>query len=240
MRLKTLKRKFKPRRRILIFLIPLALVVLGVTMIFSINTYIKNLTRERIVSSADAENINSIYFDDADCIVILGCGVKANNKPSDMLADRLKVGISLYKNGVAPKIIMTGDHGRENYDEVNVMKQYAIENGVPSEDVFMDHAGFSTYESIYRLKEIFEAKKVIIVTQEYHLYRALYLADRFNIEALGVSADLQSYIGQDFRDFREVLARNKDFLMAILKPKPTFLGEAIPVQNGNGDITNDK
>ncbi len=211
------------------------LFAIGFTAAFSINAYVKHHGRSRIITDEEA-----IELTDIDCIIVLGCGVKPDNSPTDMLQDRLKVGISLYKNCVAPKLIMSGDHGREHYDEVNVMKQYAIDSGVPSEDIFMDHAGFSTYESIYRAKEIFEVKKAIIVTQEYHLYRALYLAKKFNIEAYGVSADLQSYSAQGKRDFREILARNKDFLTSIFRPKPTYLGEAIPVQNGNGDITNDK
>ena len=134
---------------------------------------------------------------------------------------------------------MSGDHGQESYDEENAMKQYAIKNNVPSEDVFMDHAGFSTYESIYRAKEIFKADKIVIVTQEYHLYRALYIAEKLGIEAYGVASDLHKYGGQNARDVREVLARCKDFATSIVKPKPTYLGEEIPI-DGNGNGTNDK
>lgn len=133
---------------------------------------------------------------------------------------------------------MSGDHGRNNYDEVNVMKQYAIDQGVPSSDIFMDHAGFSTYDSIYRAKEIFNADKVIIVTQEYHLYRALYIANKLGLEAYGVRANPKQYSVQLFRELREILARNKDFIKTIYKPKPTYLGEVIPV-SGDGNITND-
>ena len=118
------------------------------------------------------------------------------------------------------------------------MKAYAVAHGVPSEDVFMDHAGFSTYETVYRAKEIFGAKRVIIVTQEYHLYRALYIAERFGIEAYGVASDYHTYGGQTQRDLREVLARCKDFFASIFKPEPTYLGEKIPI-DGNGDVTND-
>ena len=102
----------------------------------------------------------------------------------------------------------------------------------------MDHAGFSTYESIYRAKEIFKAKKIIIVSQEYHLYRALYIANALGIEAVGVSATKRDYGGQLIRDIREVLARAKDFGKCIIKPEPTYLGEEIPV-SGDGNITND-
>ena len=119
------------------------------------------------------------------------------------------------------------------------MNQVAIDAGIPSSDVVMDHAGFSTYESIYRAKEIFGAEKVIIVTQEYHLYRALYIAEKLGLEAYGVDADYHSYRGQITRDVREILARCKDFASIIFKPEPTYLGEKIPI-SGNGDLTNDK
>ncbi len=119
------------------------------------------------------------------------------------------------------------------------MKQVAIDNGIPSADIFMDHAGFSTYDSIYRAKEIFQAQKVIIVTQKYHLYRALYIANQLGLKAYGVAADTRSYAGQSYRELREILARDKDFVKSIFKVKPTYLGEAIPV-SGNGDVTNDK
>ena len=156
-----------------------------------------------------------------------------------MLEDRLLQGIELYNNNVSTKIIMSGDHGREEYDEVNIMKEFAIEKGVPSENIFMDHAGFSTYESIYRAKEIFEADKIVIVTQKYHLYRALHIANSLGIEAYGVGADPRQYVGAMYREIREILARNKDFVKCLFKPEPTYLGETIPV-SGNGNATNDK
>ena len=156
-----------------------------------------------------------------------------------MLSDRLTVGVQLYDSGAAPKLLMSGDHGQTDYDEVNAMKQFAIDRNIPSEDIFMDHAGFSTYESMYRAAEIFKAKKVIIVTQEYHLYRAVYIAEQLGLEAYGVSSDLQGYLNQSMYDFREVLARDKDFVQTIFMPEPTYLGEAVPIY-GSGDDTNDK
>ncbi len=173
-----------------------------------------------------------------DCVLVLGCGVWGD-RPSHMLEDRLLVGIELCKNGASEKLLMSGDHGRDEYDEVNVMKKFATDRGLDSEDVFMDHAGFSTYESMYRARDIFKAKKVLIVTQEYHLYRAIFVARRLGLDAYGVTSDLRDYGGQIFRDIREILARNKDFVYTIVQPEPTYLGEAIPVQ-GNGDKTNDK
>lgn len=173
-----------------------------------------------------------------DCVLVLGCGVWGD-KPSHMLEDRLLVGIELCKNGASEKLLMSGDHGRDEYDEVNVMKTFATDRGLDSEDVFMDHAGFSTYESMYRARDIFKAEKVLIVTQEYHLYRAIYVARRLGLDAYGVTSDLRDYGGQIFRDIREILARNKDLIYTIVQPEPTYLGEAIPVW-GNGNETNDK
>lgn len=209
------------------------LIVVLLIGILGINLYVKLSVKKQIIEKEKYSELKDI-----DCILILGCGIWGS-MPSPMLEDRLLEGISLYKNNLSNKIIMSGDHGSEDYDEVNVMKKYAIEKGVNSEDIFMDHAGFSTYESIYRAKEVFNVKKIIIVTQKYHLYRALYIAGKLGIEAYGVGADPRQYVGATYREIREILARNKDFVKCILKPKPTYLGDIIAV-NGNGDITNDK
>ena len=119
------------------------------------------------------------------------------------------------------------------------MKDYTINKGIPSEDLFMDHAGFSTYDSIYRAKYIFGVKKMIIATQKYHLYRALYIANQLGIEAYGVSANPREYAGQLSRDVREYLARNKEYVKCIFKPQSKYLGEMIPI-SGDGNVTNDK
>ena len=176
---------------------------------------------------------------DVDCILVLGCYVHDDGTPSHMLEDRLKRGVELHRLGAAEKLLMSGDHGRSNYDEVAAMKLYAVKSGIASEQVFMDHAGFSTYESMYRAKEIFQAEKVIIVTQKYHLYRAVHNARRLGIDAYGVAADYREYSGQFVRDVREVLARVKDFAVCLYKPEPTYLGDAIPIF-GDGNITNDE
>ena len=209
------------------------LIVVGVCLVLFINFYVVFSTKKQIISFSEIKN-NSDY----DCIIVLGAGIWGD-KPSPMLQDRLDEAIKLYEIGVAPKIIMSGDHGRTSYDEVNIMKDYAINKGIPSEDIFMDHAGFSTYESIYRAKEIFEVKKPVVVTQKYHLYRALHISNSLDLNAVGVNADPRLYSGQLYREFREILARNKDFVQALLKLKPTYLGETIPV-SGDGNITNDK
>ena len=221
------------KRRIKRFFIILILAaVLLATAVFVPNFIVIKKTESNIVTLEEAAELS-----DVDCAVILGAGVR-EGKPTPMLRDRLLVGIDLYKSGAVKKLIMSGDHGSTDYDEVNIMKSFAVDRGVPDEDIFMDHAGFSTYETIYRAKEIFEADSVILVSQKYHLYRALYIAEKLGIKSVGVSADLDTYRGQTKRDLREILARDKDFFKCIFKPKPTYLGDKIPV-SGNGNLTND-
>ena len=205
----------------------------GITALCGINAHVKAVGKAQLVTPE-----NAALLEEVDCILVLGCFVREDGTPSAMLNDRLRRGVELYKSGASPKLLMSGDHGQTEYNEVQAMKRYAIDNGVPSEDVFMDHAGFSTYESIYRARDVFGAKKVLIVTQEYHLYRALYIAKSLGLEAYGVASDYQTYSGQTNRDVREVLARVKDFGTSVFKPKPTYLGECISL-SGNGDVTND-
>ena len=208
------------------------ILILFITIIV-INTYVKDSAKDRIISSDEAIGLN------ADCIIVLGAGVRADGTPSPMLKDRLLQGIALYDMGASDRLLMSGDNTKKGYDEVNTMKQYAIDKGIVSEDIFMDHAGISTYDSIYRAKEIFQAEKIIIVTQKYHLYRALYISDSLGVDAYGVSADPTIYAGQELREIREIIARAKDFVKCIIKPPASILGEAIPV-SGDGNITNDK
>ena len=218
--------------RILIALVALAFFA-GATVL-AINAHVVSSTRSAILTPEEAAAKENI-----DCILVLGCRVYEDGSLSHMLQDRLRRGVELHDAGAAPKLLMSGDHGQKDYDEVNAMKRFAIEKGVPSEDVFMDHAGFSTYESLYRAKEIFGVEKVIIVTQEYHLHRALFIAQQLGLEAYGVASDYRSYAGQILREIREILARNKDFVNTLFWPEPTWLGEFVPI-DGHGDITNDQ
>lgn len=215
------------------FIILIIICIIMVFLILGINFFVVLNSMNRIVIIDELKN-----EEDIDAILILGAGVK-NNYPSNMLEDRLLEGINLYNENISNKIIMSGDHGKTDYDEVNIMKSFAIKKGVPSEDIFMDHAGFSTYESIYRAKEIFGAKKIVIVTQKYHLYRAIYIAKSLGLEVYGVASDPRTYVFQEYRELREIFARDKDFFTSIIKPKPTYLGEKISLE-GSGDITNDK
>lgn len=202
-------------------------------VVFGLNAYVRGSVSDRILSVEEASQLSDI-----DCVLVLGCGVHGD-VPSHMLEDRLLKALEVYETGVTEKMLMTGDHGRENYDEVNVMKTFAMDRGVDDSDVFMDHAGFSTYDSMYRADYIFGCKKVIIVTQKYHLYRALYIANKLGIDAYGVNSDQRIYGKYIYREAREILARDKDFFKCIAKSEPMYLGEEIPI-SGDGKLTNDK
>lgn len=210
-----------------------AAVILAIAAPFAVNFAVTAYGKSRLLLEADAAKLENV-----DCILVLGAKVSGNSL-SAILKDRVTTGIGLFESGVSPRMLLSGDHGQDDYDEVNAMKTFAVAAGVPSEAVFMDHAGFSTYESLYRARDVFGAKKVVIVTQEYHLYRALYIAKQLGIEAYGVSSDLRKYVNEQAYLVREVLARNKDFLLCIFKPKPTYLGQAVPL-SGSGDVTNDQ
>ena len=212
----------------------LVLALFACVFLLGLNATVKAAAGERILSTQEAAQLENV-----DCILVLGCGVWEDGTPSHMLEDRLKMSLELYDLGVSDRLLMTGDHGRENYDEVDAMKTYAVNAGIDSSLVFMDHAGFSTYESMYRAREIFQAKKIVIVTQQYHLYRAVYIARQLGMDAYGVAADYRSYSGQTYRDIREILARVKDVGTCILLPEPTYLGEVIPI-SGDGNLTNDE
>ena len=215
-----------------LIIICLCLGAVGLLILIGINLRVKGTAKDRIVAT------DGLRDEEFDCVMVLGCQVKEGGEPSHMLRDRLQRGVETYQYGASEKLLMSGDHGRTDYNEVETMKQYAIDEGIESENIFMDHAGFSTYESIYRAKEVFGVKKMVIITQEYHLYRALYIAEKLGIEAYGVASDYHIYAGQSMRDLREVLARAKDFVTTIVKPEPTYLGDFIDI-HGDGNITND-
>ena len=196
-----------------------------------------------IVQKNGQKNITTIESlnQNADAIIVLGAGVKDDGSPSDILEDRLKTAIEVYNSGVCSKFILSGDHGRESYNEVSVMKEYIINNcDVEEKNVFLDHAGFSTYDSIYRAKYIFEVENAVIITNEYHLPRALYLAKKMGINANGISSDIRNYLFIESYKSREKLAQLKDFVyINLLKPEPKFLGESIPVSSSDGSETDD-
>lgn len=207
------------------------LMLLAILLPLATNYYVMASTESRIITPEEAANLG------ADAILVLGARVWDNGQPSGILKDRINTGVALYESGASDRLLMSGDHGQEDYDEVNAMKDYAIESGIAPEVIFMDHAGFSTYESVYRARDIFQIKTVVIVSQTYHLYRALYIARALGLDAYGVSADRRDYNSYWLFDAREILARCKDFVYSIFQPLPTYLGEVIPI-TGDGSATN--
>lgn len=216
-------------RRVLDMIVAVALAIVAV---FAVTNVVTIVGSKGSIVNADEASISS-----ADAIVVLGASVFADGTPSGILQDRLDDGIALYFAGVAPKLIMSGDNGTESYNEVRVMKQYAIAQGVPSEDIFCDHAGFSTYESMYRAKYVFGCQRIVVATQTYHLYRALWSAKSLGMQATGVPSDYHEYQKQLQYDIREVPARTKDFFKALFRMPSTYVGDAISLDQ-DGDVTN--
>lgn len=171
--------------------------------------------------------------------LVLGAGVNDNNLVSPIFADRLETAAELYKAGLVDNIIVSGDHGSVYYDEVNSGKGYLLSKDIPAEDIFLDHAGFDTYDSMYRAREVFHADSLLVVTQDFHLPRALYIANRLNVSAWGCRADKRYYLNTSYLKRREWLAGVKAWLDINLKIKPRYLGDAIDL-NGDGRLTWDE
>lgn len=208
------------------------LILVLCTFVAAVNLIVVFVTRDSIVPSEDTEH--------ADCILVLGCGLFDDGTPGRMLSRRLDTAIELYKNGSAPKLLMSGDHSSEEYDEVNAMKRYAVEHGVPADDIFMDHAGFCTYDSMVRARQVFGCESIIIVTQQYHLYRAIWNATAQGMKAQGVAADMYNY-GWHYTailNIREVLARVKDVLVNIIRLPASVMGGPIDIHS-SGTVTDD-
>ncbi len=175
----------------------------------------------------------------AQAAVLLGAGVYSGRRVSPVVYDRIIAAIELYRAGRVGKILVTGDHGTPYYDEVNTIHHWLRKQEVPERDIFTDYAGFSTYDSMVRAKEVFAVESAILVTQEYHLPRALYIASSLGIRAQGLAADRREYRHIFRYAAREIPARVKDFLYAeVLKPAPRYLGAGIPI-TGDGRASRD-
>ncbi len=181
--------------------------LLGILAIGIVNGVVMRAASDRILPLSEAAALADI-----DYILVLGAGVKADGTPSDMLHDRVLTAVNLRTAGQSAPLLMSGDNQHADYDEVSAMVALAVELGEIEETIQTDRLGLSTYESVTRARELYEGKRVVIVTQEYHLYRALYIAKQLGFDAYGVSADVRTYRGQGFRELREIAARCKDFL----------------------------
>ncbi len=217
------------------------IIVLAAAFVIGASLYVDKTGGDNIIAQITSHDVKitdstlqELRSKDPQCIIILGAGVRMDGNPTKMLADRLEVGVALYKKGAAPKILLSGDNGKIEYNELKAMRKYVVDAGVPEKDIFMDYAGFSTYESMYRAKAIFCVKRAVVVTQKYHESRALYVGEKLGISVCGVTSDQETYHAQINRDVREIIARDKDFIQCIFKPEPTYLGEQIPI-TGEGN-----
>ncbi len=208
----------------------LVVCIAAILFCFVINVEVRSTAASRIVWP------NALADQTVDCIIVPGARVYEDGSLCKVLQDRLDTAIGLYEAGVSNRLLLSGDHGTEGYDEVTAMKVYAMEHGVRERDIFLDHAGFSTYETMYRAKNVFGATCCVVVTQDYHLSRAVYLAQKMDMEAFGVRADRGTYQRMSYYQAREALARVKDVFYATLKPEPTYLGAPISLA-GDGRIT---
>ena len=172
-------------------------------------------------------------------VMVLGSQTRGT-KLSPVLQDRVEAGMSLMGKNKGEKLLLTGDHGEIYYDEVNAMRLYVLANNpaIQGENIFMDHAGFTTWDSMYRARDVFEVKDVLIVTQEFHISRAVCMARSLGLDAIGYAIDQERFAGKSLRgwELREYFARVKAFFFIVFKPKPRFLGEKIPI-SGDGRAT---
>lgn len=210
----------KRARRICLILVCLGLG--GLCLLGGINAFMIYRTAEDIAEP------NAYAQAQADCILVLGARVWDNGQLSAVLKDRVDAAIALYKEGAAPLLLMSGDHSSDSYNEVQAMKDYAVEQGVPADSILMDHAGYSTYESMYRAKAVYGMDSCIVSTQKYHLYRAVYIGTAVGMDTRGVIADQRTYARQGYYDLREAAARCKDFFLSVFKPQPAYMGLGVP------------
>jgi len=161
--------------------------------------------------------------------IIFGAGITSDGRPMAALADRVLTAVELYQGGKVSKLLMSGDNRFVNYNEPEAMRQYALDQGVPDEDIVLDYAGRRTYDTCYRAGYIFDVQDAILVTQHFHLDRALYTCSSLGIDAVGVAADKRPYVAIRYWWLRELAAVSKAWLdLNLLHPTPV-LGEKEPV-----------
>ena len=163
----------------------------------------------------------------AQAAVIPGAAVLKNGALSPIFKDRVDAAIGLYRENKVSKILVSGDNSTVSYNEVNPVRNYLLEKGVPDRDIFLDHAGFDTYSTMYRARDIFGIASMLIATQSFHLPRAVFIARNLGITAYGVNADNGASLLRNY--IREALANVKAMLNLMLDRKPKYLGEKIPI-----------
>jgi len=218
-------KKLKFKKLILIFI---CAVLIGFAAVWAININVKSKTENVIYT-------NLTDVPKTKIAIIFGAGINGD-KPSRYLKDRLDAGISLYKNHKVDKILLSGDNGRDEHDELTVMKLYCYENGVDTNKIYIDYAGFDSYSTMYRAKHIFKVDTAILVSQKYHLNRCVYLGDKLGVKSYGYSADQGVYPGYKYYSFREKLSITKSVFDVMRGRKPKYLGEPVNI-DGKSNYT---
>jgi len=198
------------------------LFLIAASLMTLVNFYVLNASKDLIHKQVKDVPAKSVAL-------VLGAKVYTSGKLSDILADRALTAKDLYDAGKVRKILVSGDNGSKKYDEVTAVKEFLIGKGVPSADIHLDYAGFDTYDSMYRARDVFKVDSMVIVTQEFHLPRAIYIAKSLGLDAVGLTADKHVYVASLYNDVREFFARMKAFIDVSLHAKPRFLGEPVPV-----------
>lgn len=204
-------------------LVALVLLLLGVLSIFLLNNKIKSATQPAIYHSLEK-------VPNKHTVIVLGASVKSNGNLSVMLRDRVESALLLYNKGKVKRFLLSGDNGEANYNEPRAMKKYLIERGVAENHIYLDYAGFDTYDSMYRAKAIFEVDEAIIVTQGFHLPRAVFLSQEMGLNYIGYRGDKRVYQHEDYNIKRELLANVKAYLELAFRKEPTYLGAKIPIK----------
>lgn len=211
-------------KRLFIFI---AIILLAVIIaIFAVNAVIYIKSKPYIYNEVSKAP-------DAQTVIILGASVLPNRNLSPILKDRVDTAIKLYQAQKISKILVSGDNATVNYNEVSPIRTYLLMKGVFDQDIFLDHAGFDTYSTMYRARDIFGVSSVLIVSQSFHLPRAVFLARQLGIKAYGVSADGGRILLRNYT--REVFANIKAIFYLLLDINPKYLGSQIPITGDGRD-----
>jgi vancomycin permeability regulator SanA len=213
------------------WLLRITLVIIAAGLIGLLSIYLINNRVQSQAAGKIKDSITEIKPENPPRIaVVLGAKVWENDEPSNALYDRIVTAVELYRAGRVKKILMSGDNPTENYDEPTAMKVTAVKLGVPETDIVLDFAGRRTYDTCYRAKEIFGVQKAIIVTQQFHQARSLYLCDNMGVDSIGITANRRRYQGERYWAFREFFSTASAWFEINFLPFTPVGGDKEPIQ----------